>query len=214
MNADANNLVPDDSQLLQDITGLIKESKQQAAQQLNAQLTELYWRIGKRLSEFVLGGERAAYGQQVLRHLSKELTAQHGSGWSAKQLHHCLRFAETFPDEAIVSALRRQLSWTHIKSLIYVQDALKREFYCQLAIQERWSTRTLAERMDSQLYERTAISNKPEETIQAELTRLKTGTRAQQGVFPESMYCCLSPAGASSIQGRREYPLLGVPKLR
>ena len=188
MSTDANNLVPDDPQLLQDITELTKESKQQAAQQLNAQLTELYWRIGKRLSEFVLGGERAAYGQQVIRHLSRELTAQHGRGWSAKQLHHCLRFAETFPDEAIVSAVRRQLSWTHIKSLIYVQDALKREFYCQLAIQERWSTRTLAERMDSQLYERTAISNKPEETIQAELTRLEQGEQISQDLLLKDPY--------------------------
>ena len=175
MSHDVKDLVPDDSQLFRDITSLIKESKQQAVQQLNAQLTELYWRVGKRLSEAVLSGERAAYGQQVIRELSKKLTAQYGRGWSVKQLHHCLRFAEVFPAPEIVYALRRQLSWTHIRRLIYVQDELKREFYRQLAVQERWSTRTLAERMDSQLYERTAISNKPAETIEKELALLEQG---------------------------------------
>ena len=188
MSPDAKDLIPDDSQLFRDIASLIKDSKQQAAQQLNAQLTELYWRIGKRFSESVLGGERAAYGQQVIRDLSRELTVQHGRGWSAKQLHHCLRFAETFPDFEIVSALRRQLSWTHIKSLIYLDDPLKREFYRQLAVQERWSTRTLAERMDSQLYERTAISNKPEETIQSELTRLEEGGRMSPDLLLKDPY--------------------------
>ncbi len=128
------------------------------------ELTGLYWRIGKRLSKAVLGGERAAYGQQVIRRLAKVLTAQHGRGWSAKQLHHCLRFAEIFPDEEIVYALRRQLSWTHIRALIYLEDPLKRQFYLAMTTQERWSTRTLAERIDSQLYERTAISKNPDES--------------------------------------------------
>lgn len=88
-------------------------------------------------------------------------------------MHHCLRFAETFPDGEIVSAVRRQLCWTHLKNVIYIDDPLKRGFYLRMAVEERWSTCTLTERVDSQLYERTAISRKPEETISRELTMLR-----------------------------------------
>ena len=69
-----------------------------------------------------------------------------------------LRFAEAFPEQQIVSAAQRQLSWTHFKALIYIDDPLKRDFYLQMCQQEGWSTRTLQERLDSQLFERTALS--------------------------------------------------------
>ncbi len=118
-------------------------------------------------------GERGEYGKQVIEHLASELTLAFGRGWSKQQLRHCLRFAETFPDLEIVSPLWRQLSWSHFKALIYVDDSLKREFYLTMALQERWPTRTLAERIDAQLYERTAISKKPEQTIRNELTALR-----------------------------------------
>jgi uncharacterized protein DUF1016 len=98
MSSDSKDLIAGDPQLFRDITELIRQSRQEAARQLNAQLTELYWQVGKRLSESVLGGERAAYGEQVIGSLSSELTTHYGRGWSAKQLHHCLRCAETFPD--------------------------------------------------------------------------------------------------------------------
>jgi len=72
-----------------------------------------------------------------------------------------MQFAETFPDEQIVYALRRQLSWTHFRSLIPVGDPLKREFYIEMCRLEKWSSRQLQERMQSMLFERTAISKKP-----------------------------------------------------
>ncbi|WP_247364542.1 PDDEXK nuclease domain-containing protein, partial [Ralstonia pseudosolanacearum] len=80
-----------------------------------------------------------------------------------------------------LSALRRALSWTHIKALIYIDDALKRDFYIELCRLEHWSSRQLQERMNSMLYERSALSKKPEETIRHELARL----RQTQQVSPE-----------------------------
>ncbi len=65
----------------------------------------------------------------------------------------------------IVSALRRQLSWTHLKSIIYIEDPLKREFFIEMSKMEKWSTRTLENRMNSMLYERTAISRNPDKKI-------------------------------------------------
>lgn len=84
-----------------------------------------------------------------------------------------VRFAETFPDEAIVSALRRQLVWTHFKRLIYLEDQLKRDFYAEMCRIERWSTRTLEKKIDSMLFERTALSRKPEKLAAMELKKLR-----------------------------------------
>ena len=78
-----------------------------------------------------------------------------------------------YSDILIVQTLSAQLSWSHFYSLIYIKDEIKREFYTQLCIHERWSVRTLQERMGSMLYERTAISKKPELTILNELELLK-----------------------------------------
>lgn len=129
-----------------------------------------------------LGHERASYGKQVIAGLAKDLASKYGRGWSAKHLRHCQRFFEVFGDEAIVYALRRQLSWTHLRTLTYLKDGLKREFYTQMAAQERWSTRILNERIDSQLYERTALSKRPEETVRLELAKLQ-----ESGTVSESL---------------------------
>ncbi len=158
-----------------EIKTLIEHSRQQVAVAVNSTMTMLYWHIGKRINEEVLKEKRAEYGKQIVATLARQLTAEFGKGWSQRQLRHCLRFAETFPDEQIVSALRRQLSWTHLKTLIYFEDDLKRSFYIEMCKIEKWSTRTLQERVNSMLYERTAISKKPEETIANELRQLGGG---------------------------------------
>lgn len=176
------------SVLASDVKQLIQSAKQRAAVAVNAEITLLYWQVGSRISEHILQGERADYGKEVIAELSKQLTVAFGKGWSNKQLHHCLRFAQTFPDQNIVSAVRRQLSWTHLKSLIYIDEAVKREFYIHMAVEERWSTRTLAERIDSQLFERTAISKKPEETIVAELEVLRENGEVNQDLILKDPY--------------------------
>ena len=135
----------------------------------------LYWQVGKRINDEVLNNERAEYGKQVVEMLSVKLTEEYGSGWSRKQLLHCLRFATVFSDTEIVYALRRQLTWTHIRSIIYMDDPLKRDFYIEMTKLEKWSSRQLKERISSLLYERTAISKKPDETISKELKQLKDG---------------------------------------
>jgi len=93
-----------------------------------------------------------------------------------------VRFSEVFPDVQIVQTLSAQLSWSHFNCLVTISDPLKQEFYLAMALQERWSTRTLAERIDKQLFERTAISRKPEETIIRELALLR-----EQGLVNENL---------------------------
>jgi len=172
----------------QEVIALIQQAKQRAAVAVNSEITLLYWHIGQRINQEVLGGERADYGKQVVANLAKQLKAQFGKGWSAQQLRHCMKFAECYGDEQIVSALRRQLSWTHIKTLIYIDDPLKRDFYAQIATTEGWSTRTLDERIGAMLYERTAISKKPDETIRAELLTLRDDGNLNQNLVFKDPY--------------------------
>jgi predicted nuclease of restriction endonuclease-like (RecB) superfamily len=159
--------------LFAEISTLINEAKGRAFVAVNAELTLLYWHLGQRIHKNVLQAKRADYGRQVIASLAQQLTRVYGSGWGEKQLRHCLQFAEAFPDEAIVSALRRQLSWTHFKTLAYLDKPLKREFYLELVKLEGWSSRQLIERINSQLFERTALSRKGEETIRHDLERLR-----------------------------------------
>ena len=98
--------------------------------------------------------------------LSAKLQDEYGSGFAEKNLRHMIKFAETFPNAKIVSALSRQLSWTHFRTLIYFEYPLKREFYTEMCKLEGWSTRTLQKKIDSMLYERTALSRKPDDLIQ------------------------------------------------
>lgn len=158
--------------LVSDVKSLIEESKQQVMIAVNSAMTMLYWNIGNRINTEILQNQRAEYGKQIVSALSRQLEVDYGSGWSEKHIRHCLRFAETITDYQIVSALQRQLSWTHIKSIIYIEDAIKRMFYIEMCKIEKWSTRVLQEKINSMLYERTAISKKPEETIKNELKQL------------------------------------------
>ena len=183
-----NTLPVSNTALLADIRRLIDSARQRVALAVNAELTLLYWQVGQRVQTEVLKGERAAYGQEIVKSLSTRLTAEYGKGWSEKQLRHCLRVAETFPDEAILSAVRRELSWTHIKSLIYIEEQLKRDFYVELCRLERWSSRQLQERMNSMLYERSALSKKPEETIRQDLALLREAQQMSPDLLLKDPY--------------------------
>ena len=160
-------------ELLGDIRRMIEEARSAVAVTVNVGLTMLYWRIGKRINEDVLKGERAEYGERIVSTLSRQLAEEYGPGFSAKNLRHMMTFAEAFPGEQIVSTLWRQLSWSHFKEIIYLKQPLQREFYAEMCRVENWSVRTLRRKIDSMLYERTAISRKPEELARRELAELR-----------------------------------------
>ena len=166
-----------DSTLLHDIRGLIEETRSGVAATVNAALTTLYWRIGERVRRDILKEKRAVYGEQIVSALGRQLEMEFGRGFSVKSLRHMIRFAEAFPDHNIVSALRRQLTWTHFKSLIYLDDPLKRGFYTEMCRIEQWNTRILEKKIQSMLYERTALYKKPEELIRHELDGLRKEDR-------------------------------------
>ena len=161
------------ARLLGELRALIEQSRGQAAQAVNIVLVTLYWNIGKKIREEILGQKRAEYGEQIVATLAQQLTAEYGRSFSVQSLRHFIRFAEAFPDEEIVSALRRELGWTHFKRLIYLKDPLKRDFYAELCRLERWTTRALDKKINGMLFERTALAKKPEDLIAKELGELR-----------------------------------------
>jgi predicted nuclease of restriction endonuclease-like (RecB) superfamily len=163
--------------LVADVRALIEEAREQTAREVNSALVSLYWHIGNRILNDILKNRRAEYGEQIVSALGRQLLFEYGPGFSEKSLRHMLRFAEAFPDVQIVSALRRQLSWTHFKEIIYIDDPLKREFYAELCRAERWTTRTLRHKIGHLLYERTAVSKKPDELIAQDLAALRDEDR-------------------------------------
>jgi predicted nuclease of restriction endonuclease-like (RecB) superfamily len=159
--------------LLSEVRDLIQAARDSVSQTVNAGLTTLYWEVGNRIRREVLREKRAGYGQEIVSALSRQLEPEFGRGFGEKSLRHMIRFAESFSDPEIVSALRRELSWSHFKALIYLDDPLKRDFYAEMCRVERWSTRTLADKIGGMLYERTALSKKPEALIRKELDTLR-----------------------------------------
>jgi hypothetical protein len=170
--------------LFSEITTLIEQSRQQVAVTINATMSMLYWQIGKRINDEVLNNERAEYGKHVVQNISNQLLAAYGKGWGEKQLRHCMQFAEVFPNTEIVYTLCGQLSWSHIRLVMFISEPLKRSFYIEMCKLEKWSVRTFRERINSMLYERTAISKKPELTITNELEQLKN----EQAITPDWVF--------------------------
>ncbi|MCS7793320.1 PDDEXK nuclease domain-containing protein [Pseudomonas aeruginosa] len=176
------------SALLGDIRALIEASRQRAALAVNAELTLLFWRVGHRIHTEVLAGQRAGYGEEILPTLAEQLVGDYGRSFADKNLRRMVQFAATFPDEPIVVTLSRQLSWSHFVALIPLKEPLQRDYYAQMASAERWSVRTLRERIDSMLYERTALSQKPDETIAQELATLRDAQRMSPALVMRDPY--------------------------
>lgn len=186
--ADRQAIIPARESLLGDIRQLIDGARQRVAAAVNSELALLYWRIGRRICTQVLAGQRAKYGKGVFSALSAVLVRDYGRGFNEKNLRRMVQFAEVFPDEEIVVSLIRQLSWTHFIALIPLQQPLQREFYARMCATERWSVRTLRERIDSMLYERTALSRQPEETISQELAALRESERMTPALLMRDPY--------------------------
>lgn len=158
---------------ISEIKSLILESKTAVANTVNTAMSILYWNVGKRINEEILQHNRAEYGKQILETLSNHLTQEYGTGWSERQLSYCIKFYNIFNNYEILHTLCSKLSWSHLRLLLYMDDPLKRDFYIELCKHEKWSVRQLQDRIKSMLYERTAISKKPEETILNDIELLK-----------------------------------------
>lgn len=156
-----------------DISRLIEATKRNLVDSANTEINLLYWQIGKRIKEEILLNEKPEYGKKIVESLSKSLADKYGRGYSKTNLFNWIKMYEVYQSKNIFHAVCGKLAWSHLRVLIYIKEDLKREFYTEMCKLEHWSSRQLEERIGSMLYERTAISKKPEETIRQDLKLLK-----------------------------------------
>ncbi len=183
------NLIKHEERLFADVCEIIKQAKSRIATYVNTEVCLTNWYVGKRIKEDVLYNQRAEYGKQIVKNLAIRLTSIYGSGWGYEKLKHCVRSAYLFSEEEIRYAVSTQLTWTHLRLLMSIKDELARSFYMEMCRLEHWDTRTLGKKIDGQLYERTAISRKPEEVIRQELDTVKeTNQLVPDMVFRSSYF--------------------------
>ncbi len=173
--SDMADIAKTEATLISELRGLIEHARQHVAQTANSTLTLLHWRLGERIRREVLRDERAEYGEQIVATLSHQLVLDYGKGFTEKSLRRMVQFSEAFPDEQIVATLSRDLSWSHFVEILPLKQPLEREYYAEMCRIERWSVRTLRDRIGGQLYLRTAIAKKPEAVVQAEISHLRAG---------------------------------------
>jgi predicted nuclease of restriction endonuclease-like (RecB) superfamily len=169
--------------LLSDLRTLIQTARQRIATVANSTYTLLCWQVGRRLLSENLYEGRAVYGKQILVTLSRELTAEFGSGFSYTALTRMARFAEWMVDDRILATLSQELSWSHFIELLPIKDPLARDFYAEMCRIERWDVRTLRQKIGGMLFQRTALSRKPEAVISAEIAKLREGNMTPDIVF-------------------------------
>jgi len=163
--------------LIDELRSMIDQTRESIAVTVNAGLTMLYWHLGNRVRREILNNQRAEYGQEIVSTVSRQLMDCYGKGFSDKNLRRMIHFGEAFPNEQIVSTLLRQLSWSHFTLLIPIKDPVKRDFYAEMCRIEKWNVRTLSKKINSMLFERTALSKKPEALVEAEIALLRQGDR-------------------------------------
>ena len=171
--------------ILTDMRGIIESAHTSAYQAVNAALVRRNWLIGYRISEEELNGERRAeYGSEVIKKLSKELTAEYGKGFDYSTLYKFVRFYKTFP-EILDSASPKSvplLSWTHYRVLLQVEDAKARSWYEREAAEQSWSVRTLQRNVSSQYYYR-LLKSQAKEPVEREMNELTAQYRADKYEF-------------------------------
>jgi len=143
-------------ELLRSLRSLIQQARAQALRAVDAIQVHTYWQVGRHIVEFEQGGERrAAYGKRLLPELATALTVEFGKGFDERNLRHMRSFYLAFP---IWDAVRSELSWTHYRLILRVQDAKARAWYVNEAAIQNWSSRALERQIGTLYYERLLLS--------------------------------------------------------
>lgn len=167
---------------------MVYEARNEVYKKNNHTTIDLNWNIGRLLVINVLKGEKAVYGKDVVGEISRRLTSEYGKGFDKSSVFRMIKFYQQFSEYEKVAMLSQQLTWSHFIELLSIEDELKREFYAILCKNETWAVHTLRERKKSMLYERTAISKKPEETISNELAELRDERKMSIDMFYRDPY--------------------------
>lgn len=188
MDNKIKNVHFDIDSLYLEIEDLIVKSKMDLNIKINNTLISLYWKIGQSLYVNVLKEDKASYGNRIITELSKRLSLIYGKGFEKSAVFRMIKFYQEFKDYEKVATLSQQLTWSHFVEILPIEDELKRDFYAIMCRNENWSVRILRERKKSMLYERTAISMKPEETIANDIQSLRDDKKMSLDMFYRDPY--------------------------
>lgn len=173
-----NNPVSPDSKLLDSIRELLTQGRQQVVTAVNSAMVQTYWEIGRLIVEDEQQGEaRAAYGKEVLKKLSENLVREFGKGFSVRNLRNMRAFFLAFANR---HALRTELSWTHYRALIRIENEPARLWYMKEAADQSWSARALERQMGTLYYERLLATQSGKQDVKPVLTEAGQKTSALQ----------------------------------
>ena len=170
------------------ISNLITAKKYTVSRAVNSAIVFLYWEIGETICKDILQNHKAEYGKNIINEVAKQLSQNYGKGFDRTAIFRMVQFYQEFPDKEKVATLSQQLTWSHFVVLLPIEDELKRDFYAAMCKSENWSVRVLRERKNSMLYERTAISKKPDETIKNDIALLMKKDKMSLDLFYRDPY--------------------------
>jgi predicted nuclease of restriction endonuclease-like (RecB) superfamily len=156
---EATELARPEQALLDEISSLIEQSKRAIYENASNTTVLLFWNIGKRVNQDVLGSRRAEYGKQIVLALATQLSARYGRSFEVRNLRRMMQFSEQFADFEIVSSLPTQLTWTHIVEILPLKSADARLYYLHEAANRQLATRGLRKLIDRKAFERKEIAN-------------------------------------------------------
>lgn len=157
-----------------DMQMIIETAQRQAYNAVDVLLVQRNWLIGSRIAAEAIGADdRAKYGAEIIKKLSKELTEKYGKGFDKTNLYYCLRFYNNFPQivDTVCQQSHISLSWSHYRALVRVEDSVAREWYEKEANEQGWSVRTLRRNIETQYYYRLLQSQK-KELVEGEMKTL------------------------------------------
>ncbi len=157
-----------ENNIYENIRHTVTEAQQKVYSTVNFVMVETYWNIGKQIYEAQGENERAEYGKGLLKFLSEKLTAEFGKGYTVSNLKYMRQFYNAFPKR---HALRDQLSWTHYRMLLKVENDAARMFYLEECAKSNWSTRQLERQINSFYYQR-LLSSQDKESVRNEIQTL------------------------------------------
>ena len=155
--------------IFEEVRKILQEARNKVYKATNNVMVEAYWNIGRIIVEKQSGNEKAEYGTALLKNLSKEMTKEFGKGFTVANLKNMRQFYLTFPKSY---ALRSELSWTHYRLLMRIENENARNFYIEEAIKSNWSTRQLERQITTLFYER-ILSSKNKEKVSQEIYKLE-----------------------------------------
>jgi predicted nuclease of restriction endonuclease-like (RecB) superfamily len=162
----------------EDIRNILRETRQKVYASINSEMVHAYWRIGKRIvEEEQFGEKRAEYGTFLVKDLSERLSKEFGKGFSIANVWNFRQFYLTFSESEIPYAVRRELTWTHYRSIMRVENPDARQYYITEAAEQNWSTRQLDRNINTLYYERILSTKNKREILDRQKSMEKTSPR-------------------------------------